>query len=80
MSSYGGRAGDNLGEFLGDDGLSALVVNQRQLVDQGRRIVGSDFIATMRADCSEAMFSNALIDHCLDITRRAWSNDLCLRF
>ena len=53
----GGSAADDFRKLLGGLRLPVLVVDERQLVDQGAGVVEAAFIATMRADCSEAMFS-----------------------
>jgi hypothetical protein len=57
FSSNGGGAAYDFRNFLGDAGLAVLVVDERQLVYQGVALSEAAFIATMRADCSEAMFS-----------------------
>ena len=52
-----GRAADDLRQFLGDRRLARLVVDQLSSSMTLPALSEAAFIATMRADCSEAMFS-----------------------
>ena len=53
-----GRAADDFRKFLGDRRLAVLVVDRASARRSGSSALSeAAFIATMRADCSEAMFS-----------------------
>ena len=53
----GGRGRSNFKDFLGDGSLACLVVFESEVVDQLDALSVAAFIATMRAQCSEARAS-----------------------
>src|SRR5881396_3222434 len=69
-SSHRRRSADDLGDFLRDPGLPVLVVDERELVDQGLGVVrGSLHRHHARALLGGHVLGDRLEDDRLDITR-----------